>query len=84
MGLKIDFVRNPILGSATGFLVIILKLIFTVSYEIKISDSHKSFTSSYTSFDQENYSQVKTVVAPGSEEVKKVFQNFAIIRKNLN
>ena len=36
-GFKIDFVRNPISGSAARFFVIILKLILTAIYEIKIS-----------------------------------------------
>ena len=35
-GFKIDFVRNPIPGSAAQFFVIILKFIFTLIYEIKI------------------------------------------------
>ena len=36
-GFKIYFVRNPISESAVRFFVIILKLIFTYIYEIKIS-----------------------------------------------
>ena len=35
-GFKIDFVRNPISGSAARFFVIILKFILTLIYEIKI------------------------------------------------
>ena len=33
---EIDFMRNPIFGSAASFFVIILKLIFTSIFEIKI------------------------------------------------
>ena len=33
-GFEIDFVRNPIFGSAAGFFVIILKFIFTIIFEI--------------------------------------------------
>ena len=36
--IKIDFVRNPIPGSAAWFLVIILKFIFTHIFEIKIHE----------------------------------------------
>ena len=35
-GFEIDFVRNPISGPAAWFFVIILKLIFTPIFEIKI------------------------------------------------
>ena len=35
---KIDFVRNPICGSAAWVLVIVLKFIFTPIFEIKIQE----------------------------------------------
>ena len=35
-GFEIDFVRNPISGSAAWFFVIILKFIFTLIFEIKL------------------------------------------------
>ena len=35
-GFEIDFVRNPISGSAVGFFVLILKFISTSIFEIKI------------------------------------------------
>ena len=37
-GFKIDFVRNPISGSAAGFFVMILKFILTPISEIKIHE----------------------------------------------
>ena len=37
-GFQIDFVRNPISGSAVWFFVIILEFIFTPIYEILISE----------------------------------------------
>ena len=37
-GFKIDFVTNPISGSAAWFIVIILKSIFTPIFEIKIHE----------------------------------------------
>ena len=37
-GFKIDFVRNPIPGSAAWFFVIILKFILTPIFEIKIRE----------------------------------------------
>ena len=36
LGLEIDFVRNPDSGSAAWFFVIILKLIFTAIFEMKV------------------------------------------------
>ena len=39
-GFKVDFVRNPISESAARFFVIILKFIFTLIYEIKISEKN--------------------------------------------
>ena len=36
LGFEIDFVRNPISGSAAWFFVIILKFIFTAIFEIKV------------------------------------------------
>ena len=35
-GSKIDFMRNPIFGSAARFFVFILKFIFALIYELKI------------------------------------------------
>ena len=35
-GFEIDFVRNPISGWAALFFIIILKLIFTAIFEIKV------------------------------------------------
>ena len=37
-GFELDFVRNPISGSAAWFFVIILKLILTPIFEIKIHE----------------------------------------------
>ena len=42
-GFEIDFVRNPIYGSAARFFVFILKFIFTFIYEIEILEE-KFFT----------------------------------------
>ena len=39
-GYKIDFVRNPISGSAAWFFVIILKFIFKPIFEIKIHEKN--------------------------------------------
>ena len=36
LGFKIDFVRNPISGSAAYIFIIILKFIFTAIFEIKV------------------------------------------------
>ena len=36
LGFEIDFVRNPVSGSAAGFFVIILKFVFTPIFEIKV------------------------------------------------
>ena len=50
LGFEIDFVRNPILGSAVWFFVIILKFIFTAIFEIKnhlknsLAPKQKSFS----------------------------------------
>ena len=40
LGFEIDFVRNPISGSAARFFVIILKFILRPIYEIKISEKN--------------------------------------------
>ena len=39
-GLKIDFMRNSISGSAGCFLVIILRFIFTLIFEIEIHEKY--------------------------------------------
>ena len=39
-GFEIDFVRNPITGSAAWFFVIILKFIFTAIFKIKIHEKN--------------------------------------------
>ena len=38
LGFEMDFVRNPISGSAAWFFVIILKFIFTPIFEIKVHE----------------------------------------------
>ena len=38
LGFEIDFVRNPISGSAARFFVIILKFVFTPIFEIKVRE----------------------------------------------
>ena len=38
LGFEIDFVTNPISESAASFFVIILKLIFTFVFEIKVHE----------------------------------------------
>ena len=43
-GFEIDFVRNPISGSASKFFVFILKFIFTLIFEIKIFEKKFLFT----------------------------------------
>ena len=40
LGFEIDFVRNPISGSAAWFFVIILKLFFTTIFEIKVHEKN--------------------------------------------
>ena len=50
-GFEIDFVRNPISGSAAWFFVIILKFIFTPIYQIKISEKNSwRFCTTYILF----------------------------------
>ena len=43
-GFEIDFVRNPISGSAAWFVVIILKFTFAPIFEIKIYEEKFLFT----------------------------------------
>ena len=39
-GFEIDFMRNPISGSAAWFFMIILKFIFKLIFEIKIDEKN--------------------------------------------